>query len=1189
MNITVAPRLLVKTKQSRFAENPGIWLAGTRASVRELCPNESLVSEEGIAHGDLPSQPRWYLASFGGGGVTFADMWDAAHQTAQQEQAYVEPDIGRPWEYRNRVQGSMGAAPCELCQYSDQSPDFPQGPGFAWHLDKSQLRIAREQAEAHPAPVRIGILDTGFDFGHNAFPENVLTELQRNFVDDGQAANDASDPYERGVFKNPGHGTGTIGLLAGRRLRNMALAEQDGDYLGGSPLAEILPVRISPGVVLLYTSAFAGGLDYLIAPDGMAANRVDILSMSMGGVASQAWADVVNRAYDAGITMVTAAGNNYPLTPSSIVYPARFRRVIAVCGVMANGEPYIRANVPATAMAGNYGPASKMDTALAAWTPNISWAEINCKALVDMDGSGTSSSTPQVAAAAALYLRKYKDSMGAFQPHERVEAVRKALFDSANSSSPESRKYLGRGILRAAEALAQAPVAGLARTAPDSASLGFWKVLFGRGIAPSQAALPDYGQAMLGVEVAQLFHIDPDVAASMDDPDMATEAPPAFFDAVLGSPYASKALKNALSDHQRAAAVPGADLDKTPPPERPRNKPIPPPEPTVRRLRAYAIDPSFSTRARTAAINEVTVPIAWESVEPGPSGEYVEVIDHDPASGCFYEPVDLSDYRLLAADGVGLDPADPKFHQQMVYAVSMRTIENFEKALGRKALWSPATEPGSAADDRYVQKLRIYPHALRAKNAYYNPDKKALLFGYFPALGSDPEDMYPNGIVFTCLSHDIVAHETTHALLDGMHRNLSVEGTVDDLAFHEAFADIVALFQHFSLPEVLRAEIARTRGSFEVPTLLAEIGQEFGMAIGLHKALRSAIGRKPDPTLIEGADEPHDRGSILVAAVFGAFTDIYTRRSEDLIRLATGGTGILTPGAVSSELIGRLADEARRAAQHVLTMCIRALDYCPPVDLVFGDYLRAIITADFDIVPEDRFAYRVAFADSFRRWGIYPEHLRSLTPDALRWRAPQFDESREFLKAALTITRDFADKSRYLSRLTRYDSRNPIPRGTPLRERLFRFSRIWRARLHGRISAMIKTISEDDRLRLGLDLGLDFSTGRERFEVHALRISEKIGPGNTRRCALVLQILQSRKESVEGNPIRFSGGATLIVDEETLEVNYSILKSIANNDRLKELAKSLARSSTPRQIYFSGSALTGGGDQFAILHNAEEN
>src|SRR5262249_4195257 len=258
-------------------------------------------------------------------------------------------------------------------------------------------QVAENPARAR---VRIGILDTGFDFSHQARPQILLLHLQRNFVADGRPVNDASDPFPRGLFTNPGHGTGTIGLLAGRLLQNMNQGQQGGVYLGGAPLAEILPVRIANGVILLYSSAFVAGLDYLIAPNGNIADRVDVLSMSMGGLASKAWAEVVNRAYDAGIVMVTAAGNNYPFTPQSIVYPARFRRVIAACGIMADGKPYIRDHVPITEMAGNYGPASKMDTALAAYTPNISWAEINCEAIVDMNGSGTSSATPQIAAAA---------------------------------------------------------------------------------------------------------------------------------------------------------------------------------------------------------------------------------------------------------------------------------------------------------------------------------------------------------------------------------------------------------------------------------------------------------------------------------------------------------------------------------------------------------------------------------------------------------------------------------------------------------------------------------------------------------------------------------------------------------------------------------------------------------------------
>jgi len=87
---------------------------------------------------------------------------------------------------------------------------------------------------------------------------------------------------------------------------------------------------------------------------------------------------------------------------------------------------------------------------------------------------------------------------------------------------------------------------------------------------------------------------------------------------------------------------------------------------------------------------------------------------------------------------------------------------------------------------QFVQRLRIYPHAMREANAYYSSAKKALLFGYFPAEGEDVGDNYPGETVFSCLSHDIIAHETTHALLDGLHPRFVEPSNVDALAFHEA-------------------------------------------------------------------------------------------------------------------------------------------------------------------------------------------------------------------------------------------------------------------------------------------------------------------------------------------------------------------------------------------------------------------
>jgi hypothetical protein len=424
--------------------------------------------------------------------------------------------------------------------------------------------------------------------------------------------------------------------------------------------------------------------------------------------------------------------------------------------------------------------------------------------------------------------------------------------------------------------------------------------------------------------------------------------------------------------------------------------------PTSRSLRILTFDPSLATQLETTAINEITAEVAWEKLEPGPIGEYIEVVDCDPASDVVYPPVDLNDPYLLARDGLLPSESNPQFHQQMTYAVAMTTIRQFERALGRKAFW--ADRRFRTTDGKYrtqfVRRLRIYPHALRDRNAYYSPEKKALLFGYFPVTTKDIHNV-PGTLVFTCLSHDIVAHEVTHALLDGVHPRFNEPSNPDVHAFHEAFADIVALFQHFSYPAVLESQIRRTRGDLHSESLLAQLAQQFGRATGRGSALRDALGRRnertdaweprrPDPHALDGEFGPHARGSVLVAAVFQAFLLMYRASSADLYRIATQGTGMLPEGDIHPDLAQRLAAEAARCAERVLQMCIRAIDYCPPVDITFGDFLRGIITADLDYAPEDKSGFRIVFIESFREWGIYPRGLTSMGLDTLAW--PRGDE-----------------------------------------------------------------------------------------------------------------------------------------------------------------------------------------------------
>lgn len=663
-----------------------------------------------------------------------------------------------------------------------------------------------------------------------------------------------------------------------------------------------------------------------------------------------------------------------------------------------------------------------------------------------------------------------------------------------------------------------------------------------------------------------------------------------------------------------------------------------PPEPPSRRLQVFSFDPLLATNLDTLGIAEITIDIPWEAdgrLGPGPVGEYVEVVDYDPASNCFYHPVYLSHPRLLAQNGLPPSESNPQFHQQMAYAVSMSTINTFEQALGRKALWAPHIErddEGSIierpTEETYVPRLRIYPHALRDANAFYDPSRNALLFGYFSSRDQPGGQTMPGGTVFTCQSFDIVAHETTHALLHGLHRYYFNPSNPDVFAFHEAFADVVALFQHFSHPDVVRHQVARTRGNLNQENLLGQLAQQFGEALGHRGALRQYIGstdargqwqpRAPDPELYRTVTEPHDRGAILVAAIFRAFLNIYRNRSRDLFRIATGGTGILPDGDIHPDLVNRLAIEASKSAEHILTMCVRALDYLPPVDLTFGEYLRALITADYDLVRDDDKQYRPAVIDAFRAWGLYPADVNVLDETALRWRPPEIESQRDLKEIVSQL--QFNQWNLRTDRRAAFLNMNKNCKR--FRSWLYRNAR--QAADHGislgvmvfnqGLHSIARSLPAAARVDGERTKSKTFK-GSPTFDVHSLRPCCRIGPDGQQQLDLIAEVVQHRagyfdpdlQSTVDksGHPWAFSaqdhrrtgwkevpgkktpdfwfrGGCTLIIDPATGELRYCIRKRINDDVRLDQQRKFEQASAMPSlaATYFGSK----GRNPFAMLH-----
>lgn len=352
-----------------------------------------------------------------------------------------------------------------------------------------------------------------------------------------------------------------------------------------------------------------------------------------------------------------------------------------------------------------------------------------------------------------------------------------------------------------------------------------------------------------------------------------------------------------------------------------------------------------------------TVPVPSVRAEPGPRTHRFHVVNYDPEAGRVRAPaLKYADKRLedrFAGRLSKVELADPALHAQNMYAIAARTLERFESALGRRVPWGFGSH-----------QLYLVPHAMREPNAYYSDHDNGLFFGYFD--GPKKER------VFTALSHDIVAHETSHAILDGLRRGFIEPGLPDQAAFHEALADIVALLSVFAIRDVVEYALDSNRASQRIPSdrlqrdalresVLFSLAEQMGRAItGREQSLRNSIRLEPvtgwadDPEW----DEPHDRGEILVAAVSRALLEIWHRRMQPMIS--------------SSDDVDRqrAAEEGAKAADHLLTMVIRAIDYTPPGEFEFADFLDALLTSDNEMAPDDRYDYRGALIEAFGAYGI---------------------------------------------------------------------------------------------------------------------------------------------------------------------------------------------------------------------------
>lgn len=415
--------------------------------------------------------------------------WMAVGVVVWIASAEPSPVAGGQGPHQGNPKPAVGRA--ALPSKSLRLVDYPMFPAPFDYQIWNQLAAARERARRAGGRVLIGHIDTGHIESHAALPAHLRRRDGANFVEPISAGRCQPALDTRGLGR--GHGTSTASVLAGPVLHVYDACSGrllHSGWIGCAPQADVLPIRshsFTAAVVPAASDRYAAAIRYAVR------QGCEVISMSQGGLPSPALKKAVREAYDAGIAMFCATGNHQTIlwtlnTPRRVVWPAAYPGVTPVCGITAEGKGYGRWPNPLSLLMpmfqrGNYGPRTIMgERAIAAFTPNIPCADPRQPDRLKY-GSGTSLATPQVAAAAALYIAVHRNNRLPKGGWQKAETIYQALYRSAaedrivlakwDAGSPRPTRWtderariaphadqtlhLGRGVLQALDAIENYP------------------------------------------------------------------------------------------------------------------------------------------------------------------------------------------------------------------------------------------------------------------------------------------------------------------------------------------------------------------------------------------------------------------------------------------------------------------------------------------------------------------------------------------------------------------------------------------------------------------------------------------------------------------------------------------------------------------------------------------------------------
>lgn len=269
-------------------------------------------------------------------------------------------------------------------------------------VDKAWEFIGAAVSGSAPgAGVKVGVIDTGFLPEHHEFKRaggdsHVNLQAGASVLEKGQANATAEDKFVlEGRPANPGHGSAVIGVL--NALLPTDPTKPMAYTTGVAPGAEVIPIRSSNSTFYKNPKTIAEAVRTLIE------KKVQVISISLGGLPELSLEESLEAARKAGIIVVAAAGNGTQLKVGDhgiggfAVFPSVFPTVIAAgagnieCKAWGQSAPAVEVDVLA--------PGENI------WYP-ASYKDAGGEKIWSLRrGSGTSFATPYVAGAAALWIQ----------------------------------------------------------------------------------------------------------------------------------------------------------------------------------------------------------------------------------------------------------------------------------------------------------------------------------------------------------------------------------------------------------------------------------------------------------------------------------------------------------------------------------------------------------------------------------------------------------------------------------------------------------------------------------------------------------------------------------------------------------------------------------------------------------------